>query len=64
MVLVGGMVAADIAHQQSDPADVDDEELQGDLLDVFASVFDITFVVPFILVIAAILAAGGVMTRL
>lgn len=63
MVLAGGMVAADVAYQESDPA-AGDEGLQDDLLDAISSGYSITAFVPFVLIIAAILAAAGLFTRL
>ena len=63
LVLVGGMVAADVAHEQTD-APAGDEDLQGDLLDTIVHAYEITFILPFVLVIAAIMAALGLFSRL
>lgn len=61
LVLVGGIVATDIANQNHEPADGQNETQEG-LLSLFASGYSIAQLVPFVLAAALAVAALGVFT--
>lgn len=59
-VLVGGIVAVDVASQTHEPADANDSDVQQDVLSVFADGYSIAQVIPFVLMVALAVGALGV----